>query len=97
MFAGATKGLDRRSRVGLSLTSTLMDGGVLAAARPAPMKENMMRGQSLLLGGAILALVSIYNSADALAQNTHGKDCRMEQQCHWENFKKICVWVKVCR
>ena len=56
-----------------------------------------MRGQSLLLGGAILALVSIYNSADALAQNTHGKDCRMEQQCHWENFKKICVWVKVCR
>jgi hypothetical protein len=26
-----------------------------------------------------------------------GKVCRMEQQCHWENFKKICTWVKVCR
>jgi hypothetical protein len=26
-----------------------------------------------------------------------GKVCRMEQQCHWENFKKVCTWVKVCR
>jgi hypothetical protein len=26
-----------------------------------------------------------------------GKTCRMEQQCRWENFKKICTWVKVCR
>ena len=26
-----------------------------------------------------------------------GKICRMEQQCHWENFKKVCVNVKVCR
>jgi hypothetical protein len=23
--------------------------------------------------------------------------CHMEQQCHWENFKKICTYVKVCR
>jgi hypothetical protein len=30
-------------------------------------------------------------------QDTSGKVCRMEQQCHWENFKKICTWVKVCR
>jgi len=28
---------------------------------------------------------------------TKGKTCRMEQQCHWENFKKICTYVKVCR
>ena len=56
-----------------------------------------MRGQSLLLGGVILALVSIYNSADAQGPEPNGKDCRMEQQCHWENFKKICTWVKVCR
>ncbi len=61
------------------------------------MKENAMRSQSLLLGCAILALVSIYNSADAWAQSANAKDCRMEQQCHWENFKKICVQVKVCR
>ena len=26
-----------------------------------------------------------------------GKTCRMEQQCHWVNFKKICTYVKVCR
>ncbi len=56
-----------------------------------------MRGRTLILGGAILALVSIYNSADASAQNANGKNCGLEQQCHWENFKKICVWVKVCR
>lgn len=27
----------------------------------------------------------------------NGKTCRMEQQCRWQNFKKICVYVKVCR
>jgi hypothetical protein len=31
------------------------------------------------------------------AQDPKGKTCTMEQQCHWENFKKICTWVKVCR
>jgi hypothetical protein len=30
-------------------------------------------------------------------QDEKGKVCRMEQQCRWENFKKICVYVKVCR
>jgi len=60
-------------------------------------EEHPMRGRTLLLGCAILALISIYNSVDARAQNASGKDCRMEQQCRWENFKKICVWVKVCR
>jgi len=33
----------------------------------------------------------------AAAQDSQGKNCRMEQQCHWQDFKKICVWVKVCR
>ena len=33
----------------------------------------------------------------AAAQETKAKTCRMEQQCHWENFKKICTYVKVCR
>jgi hypothetical protein len=31
------------------------------------------------------------------AQEPKGKTCRMEQQCHWVNFKKICTYVKVCR
>jgi hypothetical protein len=33
----------------------------------------------------------------AAAQDAKGKTCRMEQQCRWENFKKICIYVKVCR
>jgi hypothetical protein len=33
----------------------------------------------------------------AAAQDAKAKTCRMEQQCRWENFKKICVYVKVCR
>ncbi len=45
----------------------------------------------------ILALIATYSSSDAAAQDASGKNCRMEQQCHWENFKKICTWVKVCR
>jgi hypothetical protein len=47
---------------------------------------------------AILASIFIANTGTAFAQQpASGKNCRMEQQCHWENFKKICVWVKVCR
>jgi hypothetical protein len=23
--------------------------------------------------------------------------CRMEQQCRWVNFKKVCHYVRVCR
>lgn len=33
----------------------------------------------------------------ASAARAKGQVCHMEQQCHWENFKKVCVWVKVCR
>ena len=36
-------------------------------------------------------------AAQDAAQDNKTKTCRMEQQCHWENFKKICTWVKVCR
>ena len=54
----------------------------------------------ILCGGVVgLALVAAPHIAAAqqMAQETKGKDCRMEQQCHWKDFKKICVWVKVCR
>ena len=51
----------------------------------------------LLLGcGLIALLVSPLANAQA-AEQTKGKNCRLEQQCHWENFKKVCVYVKVCR
>ena len=59
------------------------------------LKEKTMR-RFLFLSCGVLALISIYG-ATARAQDTGGKNCRMEQQCHWENFKKICTWVKVCR
>jgi len=55
-----------------------------------------MRATSLVLAGAVLALISIH-SPQASARDAKGKNCRMEQQCHWENFKKICTWVRVCR
>ena len=51
----------------------------------------------LLVGCTTLAVICVGDFANAAAQEDKGKTCRMEQQCHWENFKKICVWVKVCR
>ena len=57
--------------------------------------ERMMR-RVMLLPCAILAVIAI-QSAPALAQQAQGQNCHMEQQCHWENFKKVCVYVKVCR
>ena len=40
---------------------------------------------------------SYASAATPVAQEVKGKTCRMEQQCRWENFKKICIYVKVCR
>ena len=53
--------------------------------------------RTLLLNCGILTLISIHDPTSAWAQEAKGKNCRMEQQCRWENFKKICTWVKVCR
>ena len=62
----------------------------------------MTRCFSLAVAAAFLACASGATAQTApgkraLAADTNGKVCRMEQQCHWENFKKICTWVKVCR
>jgi hypothetical protein len=56
-----------------------------------------MRGLYWAIGCGLVALVALCSSQAASAQETKGKDCRIEQQCHWKDFKKICVWVKVCR
>jgi hypothetical protein len=45
----------------------------------------------------VLGLGLSLTPALAAAQEAKAKTCRMEQQCRWENFKKICVYVKVCR
>jgi len=42
-------------------------------------------------------MAAAQDSKSRVAQQTKGKTCRMEQQCHWVNFKKICTYVKVCR
>ena len=53
--------------------------------------------RTLLFSCGILALIAIHDPTSALAQDGKGKNCHLEQQCRWENFKKICTWVKVCR
>jgi hypothetical protein len=53
--------------------------------------------RSLVLSSAVLVLLAIQSSTSAWAQSSNGKNCRMEQQCHWVNFKKVCTYVKVCR
>jgi hypothetical protein len=35
--------------------------------------------------------------SSAIAEEAKGKTCRVEQQCKWVNFKKVCTYVKVCR
>ena len=50
-----------------------------------------------LLTFAFITLLASYVPMSANAQDAKGKSCHMEQQCHWENFKKVCVYVKVCR
>ena len=42
---------------------------------------------------AIATFAAAINAVPAAAEQR----CRMEQQCHWENFKKVCTYVKVCR
>jgi hypothetical protein len=51
----------------------------------------------LVLTCGILGLLASNIAAGAEAQGAKTKNCHMEQQCHWENFKKVCVYVKVCR
>jgi Spy/CpxP family protein refolding chaperone len=50
-----------------------------------------------MLAVAILGLAPASAASPPVPADAKGKTCRMEQQCHWENFKKICVYVKVCR
>jgi hypothetical protein len=51
----------------------------------------------LLLTFGLVAMLLGHMPASAQPEQTKGKNCHVEQQCHWENFKKVCVYVKVCR
>jgi hypothetical protein len=100
MFAGRrTEGLDRHSIVGLPLTRRHASREAGRCSSMAQSKEETMRRFGLVLCCGLFALIAIAAPRPAAAQDTDskGKNCRMEQQCHWQDFKKICVWVKVCR
>jgi hypothetical protein len=56
-----------------------------------------MRMFRLLIWIGLAGVIAISNVHTATAQQAQGKNCRMEQQCHWKDFKKYCIWVKVCR
>jgi hypothetical protein len=56
----------------------------------------MTRCFSLAIAAVVLACGFCVSLAHAQSPDPKGKVCHMEQQCHWENFKKICTWVKVC-
>ncbi len=59
-----------------------------------------MRGLILIFCGGLIGFAVIAArpaAAQGLTPDAGGKNCRMEQQCHWKDFKKYCVWVKVCR
>jgi hypothetical protein len=62
--------------------------------RRAAMKRVMRIPIATAVIGVLLALMPAHAASP---QQEKGKTCRMEQQCHWENYKKICVYVKVCR
>ena len=56
----------------------------------------------LALAGMLIIALSAnpgaaQGSGTAASPDPKGKTCRMEQQCKWVNFKKICTYVKVCR
>ena len=57
----------------------------------------MNRFAPLAISILVLGMGLSLTPAWAAAQQAKAKTCRMEQQCRWENFKKICVYVKVCR
>lgn len=46
--------------------------------------------------GLIAALVLATLGAAVPAAAEPG-NCHMEKQCKWVNFKKVCVWTRVCR
>jgi hypothetical protein len=67
----------------------------------SPIPPNSCLRIVAVAAAAAMALTPIAGNAQeaktASGQDAKGKICRMEQQCRWENFKKICTYVKVCR
>jgi hypothetical protein len=65
--------------------------------RIKPGDQKMKYVAQLVICVVVLSMASGLTTTLAAAQEAKAKTCRMEQQCRWENFKKICTYVKVCR
>jgi hypothetical protein len=65
----------------------------VAEGRGADIRKEKLMRTFFALTLAVSALVAAMDAAPAAAEQR----CRMEQQCRWVNFKKICHWVRVCR
>ncbi len=46
---------------------------------------------------AFALIASVCAAAMDASPSAAEQRCRMEKQCRWVNFKKICTYVKVCR
>ncbi len=46
---------------------------------------------------ALALIAGVSTAALDIAPAAAEQHCRMEKQCRWVNFKKICTYVKVCR
>ncbi len=46
---------------------------------------------------ALALLTALSAGAIGSKSAAAGQHCRMEKQCRWVNFKKICTYIKVCR
>ena len=51
----------------------------------------------IVLSTLALAAALVAPSGVPAVRAEDGKSCRMEEQCKWVNFKKVCFWVRVCR
>jgi hypothetical protein len=94
MFTRSAESLSRHSLVGLPLTAAC---GVNAGDRSMSRNTEVVMRYILLLTVVTLCAIAPQALFGAQVQEAKGQNCHMEQQCHWENFKKVCVYVKVCR
>ncbi len=49
----------------------------------------------LISGLRVMIILAVIAAAVPAAAETG--NCHMEKQCKWVNFKKVCVWTRVCR
>jgi hypothetical protein len=76
--------------------SIMSDQNACASPVANRRRSKMNRLVALVVAAGILAVGFAISPAFA-EPSQKGQTCRMEQQCKWVNFKKICTWVKVCR